>query len=160
MAKPIHHVRSRINGESVHPGIILQQQWMDPCELTQNELARMMGVSARRVNEIVHGRRAITADSAVRLSECLGMTPHYWMALQSDYEIERARRTVCRVPPPQEPASDRAIEGDEPCLPRRGWHRAATPQYRDAKRREAIISVLRREDLDDYDIPRETGNFP
>ena len=87
----IHNrVRSRIDGRVVHPGRILFESWMHPLDLSQNELARIMGVSARRVNEIVHGRRAITADSAVRLAKATGMTAHYWLALQADYEIERA----------------------------------------------------------------------
>jgi addiction module HigA family antidote len=87
-----NRVRSRIDDRVVHPGRVLFEEWMHPLDLSQNELARMMGVSARRVNEIVNGRRAITADSAVRLAEAIGMTPHYWLALQADYEIERARK--------------------------------------------------------------------
>ena len=95
----IHNrVRSRIGGKVVHPGRILYEDWMHPLDLSQNELARIMGVSARRVNEIVHGRRAITADSAVRLAKATGMTAHYWLALQADYEIERA---LARAAEPQ-----------------------------------------------------------
>jgi len=82
-------VRSRIGDELVHPGRVLLDLWMHPYDISQNELARMMKCSARRVNEIVHGRRAITADSAVRLSQALGISAHYWLALQADYEIER-----------------------------------------------------------------------
>lgn len=102
----IHNrVRSRIDGRPVHPGRILFESWMHPLDLSQNELARIMGVSARRVNEIVHGRRAITADSAVRLAKATGMTAHYWLALQADYEIERAmaRAGQPRHVPPRTP---------------------------------------------------------
>jgi addiction module HigA family antidote len=107
LMQQIHNrVRSRIDGRPVHPGRILFESWMHPLDLSQNELARIMGVSARRVNEIVHGRRAITADSAVRLAKATGMTAHYWLALQSDYEIELVlarggapRHVAPRTPP-------------------------------------------------------------
>lgn len=96
----IHNrVRSRIGGKVVHPGRILYEDWMHPLDLSQNELARIMGVSARRVNEIVHGRRAITADSAVRLGKATGMTPYYWLALQADYEIDRALKRAANPRP-------------------------------------------------------------
>jgi len=93
-------IRSRLGHELVHPGRILFEQWMHPFDISQNELARMMGVSARRVNEIVLGRRSITADSALRLAEALGIAPHYWLALQADYEVERARLGMRVTNPP------------------------------------------------------------
>jgi addiction module HigA family antidote len=135
----------------VHPGRVLEEQWMKPCGISQNELARMMRCSARRVNEIVHGRRSITADSALRLSRCLGLTPHYWMALQSDYEIDRADAELRVGPlagPPEPPPQDSVETGSHPSRPI-GWPRH-TPEYRAAKRREAILSIIEREDLEEY----------
>src|ERR1700694_375128 len=84
-------VKSRWDNEVVHPGVILLQHYMLPADISQNELAFTMGVPPRRVNEIVHGKRAITADTAIRLQEVLGGSAHYWMYLQADYELEMAR---------------------------------------------------------------------
>ena len=89
MHTPQSTIRSSVGDERVHPGRVLLDLWMHPYDISQNELARMMGVSARRVNEIVHGRRAITADSAVRLSHAFGISAYYWLALQADHEIHR-----------------------------------------------------------------------
>jgi len=141
------YIHSRINGVVVHPGRILFEEWMHPFDLSQNELARMMGCSARRVNEIVYGRRAITADSALRLSRCLGFAPHYWLHLQADYEIERAMkapRKDGRTALP-EPASAEAVERLAHRPRPAGWVRTTTPEYRAAKRREAIRSYIDRE---------------
>lgn len=63
---------------------------MRPCELSQNQLARCIGVSPRRINEIVLGRRSITAESAVLLGEFFSIDPRYWMTLQADYDVEIA----------------------------------------------------------------------
>ena len=80
-----------------HPGAILLDQVMWPFEISQNELAREMGVSPRCINEIVLGKRAITAKTAVLLEMALGIPARRWMQLQADYDIERARR-VCHGP--------------------------------------------------------------
>lgn len=141
------YLRSQINGVVVHPGRILFEEWMQAFGISQNELARIMGCSARRVNEIVHGRRAITADSALRLSRCLGFAPHYWLHLQADYEIERAMkgpRKARRLALP-EPASADAVERLVQRPRPAGWARTTTPEYRAAKRKEAILSYIDRE---------------
>jgi addiction module HigA family antidote len=90
-------VKSRWDNEVVHPGVILMQHYMLPADISQNELAFTMGVSPRRVNEIVHGKRAITADTAIRLQEVLGGTAHYWMYLQADYDLEITRHRGVRM---------------------------------------------------------------
>ncbi len=72
----------------VHPGEILRELYLDPLGMSQNELARRLNVSPRRINEIVNGRRSITADTAMRLARFFRMTPQYWMGLQADYDLE------------------------------------------------------------------------
>jgi addiction module HigA family antidote len=80
--------------------------------VSQTALAVQMGVPPRRINEIVQGKRAITADTAVRLEATLGQSARYWMSLQSDYEIERARRRGFLVN--LRPGYGRWDEPDEP----------------------------------------------
>ena len=72
----------------IHPGEILQTEFLEPLGLSQNRLAREIGVPPRRINEIVHGKRAITADTALRLSKFFGTTAQLWLNLQSHYELE------------------------------------------------------------------------
>ncbi|MDN0075110.1 HigA family addiction module antitoxin [Crenobacter sp. SG2303] len=67
-----------------------EEQFLVPLGLSQNALVRAMHVPPRRINEIVHGQRAITADTALRLSRVLGTTAPFWMALQTDYDLEVA----------------------------------------------------------------------
>ncbi|MDN0075104.1 HigA family addiction module antitoxin [Crenobacter sp. SG2303] len=75
---------------NIHPGEVLNEEFLVPLRLSQNALARAMHVPPRRINEIVHGQRAITADTALRLSRVLGTTAQFWMALQTDYDLEVA----------------------------------------------------------------------
>jgi addiction module HigA family antidote len=74
----------------VHPGEILQEEFLDPLGITQNRLGRELGVSARRINEIILGRRAITADTALRLSRFFGNSASFWLGLQMDYDLDVA----------------------------------------------------------------------
>ncbi len=76
----------------IHPGEILQEEFMKPLGVSQNKLARDIDVPAKRVNYIVNGRNGITADTALRLSKYFGTTPEFWMNLQSHYELECAIR--------------------------------------------------------------------
>ena len=76
---------------NIHPGQILLEEFMIPFDLTQNHLAKEIGVSARRINEIVHGKRSITADTALRLAKYFETSPQFWMGLQDDYELEEAQ---------------------------------------------------------------------
>ncbi|MGH8711013.1 MAG: HigA family addiction module antitoxin [Burkholderiales bacterium] len=78
----------------VHPGIILSEDFLKPMGITQYRLAKGIGVPPRRVNEIVHGKRAITADTALRLGRFFGMESQFWMNLQSHYELEVARDAI------------------------------------------------------------------
>jgi len=75
---------------NIHPGKILFEEFMLPYKLSQNHLAKDLGISPRRVNEIVHGKRSITADTAIRLSQYFGTSSQFWMGLQDDYELEEA----------------------------------------------------------------------
>lgn len=72
----------------LHPGEVLFEEFMLPLGLSQNRVANAIGVSPRRINEIVHGKRAITADTALRLSRYFGTTPDFWLNLQARYELE------------------------------------------------------------------------
>ena len=74
----------------VHPGEILLEEFMKPLELSQTRLGRDLGVSPRRINEIVHGKRSITADTALRLSRYFGTSAEFWVGLQADYDLEVA----------------------------------------------------------------------
>lgn len=74
------------------PGEILLEDFLRPLDLSQNKLAREIGVHPRRVNEIVLGRRTITADTALRLARYFGTGPEFWMNLQTDYDLRMARR--------------------------------------------------------------------
>lgn len=72
----------------VHPGEILKEDFMIPMGISQYLLARDIGVDARRINAIVHGKRAITADTALRLGRYFGVEPEFWMNLQTHYDLE------------------------------------------------------------------------
>ena len=76
----------------VHPGEILQEDLMKPLGLSMNRLARDLHVPVTRISEIVHGRRAITADTALRLARYFGSTAQFWMNLQSRYDLDSAAR--------------------------------------------------------------------
>ena len=72
----------------IHPGTILQEEFLVPFGLSQTKLASDIGVSPRRINEIVLGKRAITADTALRLARYFKMTALFWLGLQMDYDLE------------------------------------------------------------------------
>jgi addiction module HigA family antidote len=75
----------------VHPGEILSEEFMEPLGLSQSKLGRDLGVSPRRINEIVHGKRAVTADTALRLGRYFGMSAEFWLGLQLDYDLDIAK---------------------------------------------------------------------
>lgn len=75
----------------IHPGEILVKEFLEPLKISQYRLAKDIGVTPRRINEIVHGRRAISADTALRLSQFFGMEAQFWMNLQSRYDMEVTR---------------------------------------------------------------------
>jgi addiction module HigA family antidote len=74
----------------VHPGEVLFEDFLKPMELSQNRLALSIGVHPRRINEIVLGKRGITADTALRLAKFFGTSPDVWLGLQKDYELDVA----------------------------------------------------------------------
>jgi len=71
----------------IHPGEILEEEFLKPMAITQYRLASDIGVPRRRINEIVHGNRAMTADTALRLSEYFGTTAEFWLNLQSRHDL-------------------------------------------------------------------------
>ncbi len=87
----------------VHPGEILLEEFLVPLGLSRSRLAKEIGVTPRRVGEIVRGTRGVTADTALRLARYFGTTAEFWMNLQSRYDLERARVEVgdqiCREVP-------------------------------------------------------------
>lgn len=78
--------------EPIPPGEILREEFMKPLGISQNRLARDIDVPVGRINDVVHGRRAITADTALRLGKYFGVSAELWLGLQMDYEMRRARR--------------------------------------------------------------------
>jgi len=74
----------------LHPGEILLEEFLKPMNLSQNKLALDIRVPARRINEIVHGKRRITADTALRLAKYFKMSPQFWLGLQLDYDLDVA----------------------------------------------------------------------
>ena len=77
--------------EPVHPGEILLEEFLMPLSLSQYRLAKELNVPARRINEIVHGERRITADTALRLARFFGTSERFWMNLQTRYDLEMER---------------------------------------------------------------------
>ncbi len=74
----------------VHPGEVLLEEFLTPMGLSQNRLALDVGVHARRINEIVLGKRSVTADTALRLARYFGTSPQFWLGLQADYDLDIA----------------------------------------------------------------------
>ncbi len=72
----------------IHPGEILLEEFLKPMGLSQNKVALAIGVPARRINEIVLGKRRITADTALRLGRYFNMSPQFWLGLQMDYDLD------------------------------------------------------------------------
>lgn len=72
----------------IHPGEILLEEFLEPLGISQYRLAKDIGVPPRRINEIVHGKRGISADTALRLSRYFGLSERFWMNLQMRYELE------------------------------------------------------------------------
>jgi len=77
----------------IHPGEILLEEFLKPMQISQNKLGRELGVSPRRVNEIVNGKRSVTADTALRLSIFFGNSASFWLGLQMDYDLDVAQDT-------------------------------------------------------------------
>ena len=80
----------------LHPGVVLYEEFLQPLKISQNQIARDLGVSPRRINEIIHGKRSITADTALRLSAYFGNSASFWLGLQMDYDLDIARDALPR----------------------------------------------------------------
>ena len=78
----------------IHPGEILDEEFLKPMEISQNQLGRDLGVSPRRINEIIHGKRSITADTALRFATYFGNSSSFWLGLQMDYDLDVAKDTL------------------------------------------------------------------
>jgi addiction module HigA family antidote len=76
----------------IHPGEIIKEDVLAPLEMSVSQLARELRITPARLNDIVRGRRGITADTALRLSRYLGTSPEFWLGLQLEYDLRTARR--------------------------------------------------------------------
>lgn len=87
------------NRVPTHPGEVLQEEFLDPLGVTQVALAGHIGVSVQRVNELVRGKRGITPETAWLLAQAFGTTPEFWVNLQANYDLARARprRQIARL---------------------------------------------------------------
>ena len=87
MSRPV--TRSPKKLPPIHPGEILNEEFLRPMQITQYRLAQAIGVDARRIHAIVHGQRSITAETALLFSRFFGNSAEFWMGLQSQYDLER-----------------------------------------------------------------------
>lgn len=99
--------------KNIHPGEVLLEEFLTPMELSQNRLAREIGVPPRRINEIVLAKRAVTADTDLRLSKYFGTSPGFWLGLQKEYDLEEKRKEIKtalrHIRPYRPPSSGREI---------------------------------------------------
>ena len=79
---------------NIHPGEVLREEFLIPLDLSQNRVARDINVPPRRINEIVLEKRAVTADTALRLARYFGTSERFWLGLQADYDLELARHLL------------------------------------------------------------------
>ncbi|MBI2473284.1 HigA family addiction module antidote protein [Candidatus Uhrbacteria bacterium] len=82
----------------IHPGEILLEEFLDPLHLSQYRLAKSINVPPRRINEIILGKRSVTADTALRLARYFKTSPQFWMNLQSQYDLEKQSELLGREP--------------------------------------------------------------
>lgn len=82
--------------QPIHPGEVLLAEFLKPMGLSQNRLALNIGVPARRINEIVLGKRSVSADTALRLARYFDTSPQFWLGLQTDYDLDIASETLGR----------------------------------------------------------------
>jgi addiction module HigA family antidote len=81
---------------NIHPGDVLLHEFLEPMAISQNKLARDISVPPRRINEIVLGKRSVTADTALRLARYFGSSEKFWLGLQDDYDLELAKKKLGR----------------------------------------------------------------
>jgi len=80
--------------KNIHPGEVLLEEFLKTFGISQNRLGREIGMSPRAINEIVHGKRSITANSALRLAKYFGTSPEFWLNLQTSYDLEEASKDI------------------------------------------------------------------
>jgi addiction module HigA family antidote len=78
-------------GATTHPGVVLRTEFLAPLNISQNKLAMKLRVPATRIGDIVHGKRSVTPDTALRLSRFFGNSPEFWLNLQQMYDLSKAR---------------------------------------------------------------------
>ena len=83
--------------ENITPGEILLEEYMKPLDLSQNALARALGVPPRRINEIIHGKRAISLDTSLRLGRFFGQSPRFWLDLQAECDLRNSQPLIDRI---------------------------------------------------------------
>jgi addiction module HigA family antidote len=83
--------------EPIHPGEVLLEEFLKPMGISQYQLAKTIGVPARRINEIVHGKRSITPDTGLRMSRAFGLSPSFWITMQARYDLEIAKDQLQEV---------------------------------------------------------------
>ena len=86
-------LRTPTHREPTHPGEVLFEEFLSPLNLTQADVAERIGVSYPRLNELIHGKRGVTTDTALRLSKLLGTTPEFWLNLQLTYDLYQAQHS-------------------------------------------------------------------
>ena len=95
--------------DPIHPGEILLEEFLNPLELSQYRLAKEISVPARRINEIVHGKRGISADTALRLSRFFGTSERFWLNLQLRYDLETEKERLAGVLEEEVSVLERAV---------------------------------------------------
>jgi len=85
---------SKTKLKNVHPGEVLLEEFLIPMNISQNKLAHDIDVSPRRINEIVHGNRSVTADTDLRFARAFGTSEGFWLGLQTDYDLEEKRKQI------------------------------------------------------------------
>ena len=78
----------------VHPGEVLLEEFLKPMNLRENQIALALGVPSQQIKEIIHGKRGITADTALRLARYFNMSPRFWLGLQMDYDLDAVEDAV------------------------------------------------------------------
>jgi len=81
----------KFSNVTTHPGVVLLEEFLKPLSISQNKLAMDIHVPATRIGEIVHGRRSVTAETALRLAQYFGTSPEFWLNLQQSYDLSRVR---------------------------------------------------------------------
>lgn len=93
-AQKMSKLRTIINNQlpNIHPGVILKTEFLQPMNITAYRLAKKINIPQTRISEIIHGKRSVTADTAIRFSRFFGTTPEFWLNLQNLYDLEEEKK--------------------------------------------------------------------